>query len=491
MGKKIDRNTILRDYSELKQLALACAEKKDFDKAIFYIERAAILMYNSNIIYVDYELENILHNISDQILINKTTEQQQNNRIAFYDYFVLDNRGLTEQYLEALASFDYEVLFIGCRCDDKSKEIYKKLKKNNIDYKIVLEKDDIKKSRIIYQLISDFSPKVIIAHTSPWDVAGLIAINAFKDSCRRYLINITDHAFWLGATVFDYFFEFRDYGYNISKEYRKINETKLLKLPYYPIINTSVLFQGFDFATEGKKLILSGGSIYKIQGSNTFLEIVKYILDTYDDAIFLFLGSGDTSVLERFVNQNNYQNRFYCRRERKDIYEVFKHCYFYLNTYPLVGGLMTQYACVAGKLPLSLNDFDEHSDNCVSELLIDGDFPNIQFSNVNELKKKIDIYMTNPQLLYKDCEKIKNAVITSDKFNIFFHEYIEADLPKSVVVFNSYAVDIYKFAEQYMARFNENKGMSYYQLFVDRKLRTLSHFPGYYIKLAKNRILQK
>lgn len=482
----INKNTILRDYTKLKHLALRFADKKDYAKAVFYMQQAAFLMYNINLLYTDDELENLLKCISEQIIVRCSEKKQSKKRIIFYDYFVLENRGLTEQYLEALFSFEFDVLFIGCGENDKSSKIYDKLKEHDVEYKIVAEKDVIRKSQILFQIFEEFGPQIILVHTAPWDISGLMALNMYN--CKRFLINITDHAFWIGTKVFDYFFEFRDYGYNISNNHRNIEPQRLLKMPYYPIINKAIKFAGFDFETENKKLIFSGGSIYKIQGSHIFFDIVKYILSNYSDTIFLFLGNGDSKYILSFIKENNYQNRFYYQSERKDIYEVFCHCDLYLNTYPLIGGLMTQYACVAGKIPLTLNDRKDHC-NDISELLIGSKGREIEFDNIDELKSKLDFYMQNPDVLATKSEQMRDAVISPEMFNRVFLKYLTDERPLTQMVFKSYNIDIDKFAEQYLERLNDNNSLTYYRLFVDRRLKTFFHFPTYYFKYAFNRII--
>lgn len=477
----ITKEIILKDYNKLKQLAENSLNKEKYNDAEFFIKRAATLMYNSNIIYKDDDLENMLKELSDKVLseCQKFCQFENSKRIVFYDYFVWDNRGLTEQYLDALINLNYEILFIGCHNSEKSTEIYKKLRRNNIRNILINENEFVKRTQEIEKQISDFSPSTILAHTSPWDVAGLVAIKHFEGKCKRYLINITDHAFWLGISVFDYFFEFRNYGYNISTLYRGICKEKLLLLPYYPIVNKDIPFQGFDFEANGKKLIFSGGSVYKLQGSDKFLKIVKYILDTYEDTIFLFLGNGDFSIFKKFIENNNFQNRFFYGNERKDIFEVFKHCYFYLNTYPLCGGLMTQYACVTGKLPLTLNDENEHSDNDVSELLFGEHKIKVQFSSFEELINKIDCYIQNPSELEIDSKNINNEIITPEIFTNYLKKYLE--FPKNQISFVTYGIDIQQFMEQYISRFNESK-ITYYSIFVSKTLITLNSFMNYYYK---------
>lgn len=485
---RITEKRINKDYELLKKKASLFYKKGLYSLACLYMKKAAFLMYNSNLIYCDNELELLLKQLAKETIKqkNNTIKKGLKCKIVFYDYFVLENRGLTEQYLSALfKNKNYEVMFIGCNTDTSS--IYTKLKEHKISYEIISEKDEIKRAQYIYDIISKIQPDILIAHISPWDVEGLMATSMVENKCKKFLINITDHAFWLGTTIFDYFFEFRDYGYNISKSYRNIDELKLLKLPFYPIINSNFDFQGFDFKIDGRKVIFSGGNVYKIQGSPVFLELVKYILIKHPETIFLYLGASNSQYLDTFITKNNFQNRFYYRAERKDIFEVFKNCYFYLNTYPLSGGLMTQYACVAGKLPLTFRDSD-NPESDIGELFITKPDFDIQFSDLHTLMEKIDFYLDNPKELQKNEQKIKEVVIKENRFDELFYNYL--DNSKNILPVNIYNIDLKKFAKQYLERFNEDKN-SYYIQFVSRDLRTLPYFLKYYIFYAFLRIRNK
>ena len=474
----ISKELILRDYQKLKSLAAKNIRHKHWESACIFTKMAANLMYNSNLIYADDELEENLKKIAESVLEKPVFEKgiEARKKIVFYDYFMLDNRGLTEQYLSALLDSDYEVLFVGYLKGEKSKYILDKLAEHKIKTYFIDGKKELERAKEFFNAINAFKPSIIFAHTSPWDVAGLVAINRFENCCRRYLTNITDHAFWLGTKCFDYFLEFRNYGYNISKNYRHIEEKKLLKLPYYPIVNKNIQFGGFNFDCTGKTLIFSGGSIYKIQGSPAFLEIVKYILTKYENTNFLFLGNGDFSYLQDFIKENHFQNRFFYESERKDIWEVFCRCDLYLNTYPLIGGLMTQYACMAGKVPLTLND-KEDACNDVYELMTDHFGLNFQFKSIEELKTAFDEYMQKPEKMKYDGELLKEAIIKTEDFRRQFLKYLDA--PENQYRFTAYKIDIEKFAETYIERFNEKK-CSYYSLFLRRDLKGLQRFFRYY-----------
>lgn len=55
--------------------------------------------------------------------------------------------------------------------------------------------------------------------------------------------------------------------------------------------------------------------------------------------------------------------------DRHDINEVFKHSDIFLNTYPIGGGLMTQYAAANSKPILSLGVKDEIDTYIVEEMV--------------------------------------------------------------------------------------------------------------------------
>jgi hypothetical protein len=92
--------------------------------------------------------------------------------------------------------------------------------------------------------IKSFSPRNILLHLAPWDVVSLMAI-ANISGATKFNINLTDHAYWLGATFIDYNIEFRGYGEVLSLQKRGLKQSQLIRLPYYPIASKYTTFQGF------------------------------------------------------------------------------------------------------------------------------------------------------------------------------------------------------------------------------------------------------
>ena len=476
----ISEKKIITDYEKIKKLAKNSFKKKSYNKCSKYIDYAASLMYNVNLFYTDDELENLLKSLSLKIDVNGENNFQ-NNKIIFYDYFVLDNRGLTEQFLDAFNILGYKIVFItSVKKTYKSQILFDKLSKNtNIEICDLASDKPMSKAKEIVEAVYKSGAKKIICHTSPWDVPLMIALNKMEGFVERYLSNITDHAFWLGSKCFDYYFEFRSYGYNISTKERRIDSNKLLYLPYYPIINKLIPFNGINFNLVGKKLVLSGGSKYKTEGGTKYLKIVKYILDNYPDTIFLFLGKGNFSDFHKFIKDNSYEQRFFIADERKDLFRVFEKSFLYLNTYPLIGGLMTQFACVTGIPPLTLNDNNDHC-NDVKELMPNIDSKEIVSDNMQKIEALIDTLFSNNEKYLEISSLIKKAVISKEKYASLLDEYLNKHENK--IEFKKYFIDTKAFYTTYIIRLNQNKAKGYISLFLKKDACFALHFFQYFLK---------
>ena len=479
MKMTVDKERILSDYEKLKRLAKkSLARRNGYGFCSLCMQKAAALMYEANLFYADDDLESLLALLCESFFGGKPHIAKRRaalgsgprkKRILFYDYFALDNRGLTEQYLAALFDFDCELFYIGCADGEKSEGIYKKLEARGVPFFVAREKNELGRAIAISDEIEAFCPDIILAHTSPWDVAGLLSARRFEGLCERWLINITDHAFWLGTKAFDYFLHFRNYGFNVSRHNRGIPQEKLYYLPYYPIVN-DVPFEGLGFDAAGKKIIFSGGALYKIQGSPVYLEIVKRVLQRHEDAVFLYLGGGDFSCLEKFREENDFQGRVFFYPERKDVFQVFKRCDLYLNTYPLMGGLMTQYACMAGKIPITLNPNGATDTNNADELLLGKSGVKIQFETQEACEKALDFYLDNPEALKKDGEKLRQEIIEPK----FFEECLWSCLngkKEFPAPMRDYQIDAEKFAQSCVRRLAENPLDNYFSRFLCRDAR--------------------
>ncbi len=100
-----------QDYDKLKKIAKQELGKKNYGDCLNIISCAANIAYHLNFRFYDDELENYLKTISFD-LINDVDFESISGRWVFYDYFGLDNRGLTQQYLNVLDDMGVEYLYI-------------------------------------------------------------------------------------------------------------------------------------------------------------------------------------------------------------------------------------------------------------------------------------------------------------------------------------------------------------------------------------------
>lgn len=468
MSNRITKEKIIKDYEKLVSLAENLFRKNRYEDSIVVIRTAAFLMYNFNIIYTDEKLENLIHKIAN-VFIAELPAENYDKTVLFYDWWALETRGLTAIYVKALLENGCRVIVL-TREKNRNDIAWLDRLLGSIGVVEFLNTDISYKKQfdVLADIYKKHLPCAAFFHSMPDDVVGCAFFN--KIPCKRYLVNLTDHAFWLGATCVDYSVEFRDYGYTISKNYRHIPEEMLLILPYYPVHKNIKANDMNDLFESHQNIVFSGGSLYKIAGSPVFFEIVSYILNTYDDSIFIFIGNGDSQSIKSFIEKKGYQGRFLYFNERPDFEDFMRHSKFYLCTYPIMGALMNQLAVVNKKIPLCYNpnmdDMAHDGDN--ESLFIDtGHNPVMSYKNLDELKKEIGKLLTDADYLAQK-EKQLDGMVISEKY---FTEGIKSILENNSTKYKGKdrKVDIDEFSQIYINAENDTN-KQYDMLFVRSKL---------------------
>jgi hypothetical protein len=414
----VNETKILKHYNLFKKYAHRYFEQRDIERSVKCINLAALIGYNYNFQYSDDDLEQL---ISEIILITKPNSvsfQPHKNKICFYDSFG-NNRVLAQQYLRAIFAMDLELLYIY-----SSKNLNKGVEEEILNYSkstiIKLDKKSFKEN-LTYGLdeIFKFGPSTIIEQFEPNDILGFCICGSF-DNVKRYFINLTDHAYWLGKNAADYFLEFRCYGAFLSHFQRNIPFEKLLFQPYYPIEAKSN-FLGFPAEVVKDKIILfSGSDFYKIYGRNGhFFKMVERILHENEDVIFLLAGNGNVKPIQTFIKKNNFQKRFILLGYRPDINEVIKRIDIFINTYPVIGGLMSQYAAVNHKPIIGFTDSDFYSFNDTEDLLQTKKKKGVLVkTTLDDFHNELNLLIKNENLRLNNISVTENCVITPDDFTI-------------------------------------------------------------------------
>jgi hypothetical protein len=122
-------------------------------------------------------------------------------------------------------------------------------------------------------------------------------------------------------------------------------------------MDETIPFSGFPINTEGRVLGFTGGSVYKIRdANNTFLNCLARLLRQQPQLVILFAQIGADDFIRAFISDHHLEDRLILIGNRRDIYQVFSHIDFYINTYPYGGGNMIQYAAIVKKPILALAD---------------------------------------------------------------------------------------------------------------------------------------
>lgn len=457
---------------KLKMLSNNYIKKQDYEKALNMISCCSEILYLYNQSYFDSELENDLTYISQKVLPKLEAYEKKTNTLLFYDGFAHNSRGLIQIYINALIKNGYRVIYVTYeRGKGNLPDITRILESGDSEVYYLSDKKYIQDIYKLAEIIEYEKPEKMFMYTNPDDVVVSLVFEKYEGKAIRYQINLTDHAFWLGRNAFDFCIEFRDYGASISYYYRKIPKAKIRKLPFYPSINNDVPFAGVPFLIKNVKnyrFIFSGGSLYKTFGDNNkYYKIVEYIIKKYDDICFWYAGGGKKNELYKL--KEKYPDKVFWTTERKDLYEIMLHCYFYLSTYPLCGNLMTQYAAAAGKIPLTLkNDHD------TDEMVLDQDKLNICFDSIEELEERIDYLIMNPSYVEDMKEKMIKSVLTEENFNNQLQKLLSEGDNDFNIVFEK--IDTTSTLETYRQRLKKED--IYSTLSIKKLMYLIMYFPA-------------
>ena len=410
----IEKVKIQLDTVVIKEL-----KKKNYEYVLEALAAKARILYLYNQQYKDDFIENKLIDIS--LLTHSTTDKHLSNKktVLFYDGFGLDLRGLAYIYIKALSKLGYRIIYVSMAKDKNSQPYIMDLLNNADIYIIGKVNNKIKRLNLLRKIFLKQKFSYAFYYTYPDDVCAAIAFFEIAETCKRFQINLTDHAFWVGINAFDYSIEFRDYGASISYYYRNISNDKLLELPYYPITK-NIKFAGFPFVKNTKKIIFSGGSLYKtIDKNNTFYRLVEEIIKRNNDVIFWYAGKGDDRYIKKLSKK--YPKRVCYTKERNDLVEVLKHSYLYLNTYPIGGALMLQYAALAECIPVTLRR--AWDDDALGILKNEEDLKET-YSEFDEVISEINRLLTDANYYKSKKVLLKNSVISEKEFTYKLHNIL-------------------------------------------------------------------
>ena len=457
MKTHITTDKVLDIFNNLKKSAISSFRKWDIAKALKFIKAAGMFMYNFNVTYSDRDLDMLLKDISRKQWGLVSIENLDEKVVVFLDSFGWANRGLTQQYVRGLLKNGYKVIYILHALNlSASKSLLDEFKSYDNIETIVIENNpntDIQTTGKIIDILKEKKPSKILVHLNVNDVVLLMAI-ANITGADIYNINLTDHAFWLGAGLIDYNFEFRDYGEKVSLEKRGLKKSQLIRMPFYPIMPASSEFDEFPPLPDDAIIVFTGGSEYKMLGENDmFFKLMDSVLSIAINVYILVAGVPENSVFSSKVANMTHSSRVKLIGVRKDINEVFSHSDIYLSTFPFIGGLMSQFAAY-NKLPI-LAYVGADNSNTVETVISNKVNRNISRYSLENFHSYAEDLIKESAFRKNEGQKNYEAIMKEEDFN--------KNLAKAMNRIDS-EIDWYESSPdyEYMINFyldNENKGL--------------------------------
>ena len=292
---------VMNMIGKLKGIADSSVKKENYRKALDAVTAASFILEEWNQFYVDDDLEKTLTDISSALVHPGFTKEETNeNTILFYDSFGFDVRALALVYMHALSELGYKVIYITkVESKETQPELHRAVEGGDVIWNYVSYENREQEVKDIHELFEKYKPAKAILYSTPDDAAGMAVFKGYEGIVERFKINLTDHAFWIGRDVFDYNLEFRNYGACVSVKYRGVPEEKEIIMPFYPY-HRDQEFAGLPFDAQGKKIVFSGGSVYKTLGDpqNRYYVILDKLLTKHEDLVFLYAGTGDDSEIK-------------------------------------------------------------------------------------------------------------------------------------------------------------------------------------------------
>jgi hypothetical protein len=394
------RWTINFFYRLSKKIGIFFLNRIQYEFAYFLLEYAGSIARRYPILasYSDDELEESLKSSflpSD----NSTSNNQigEKGKVVFYNSQIVDKGALTQQYLDYLIQKEYEILLIipDKRATVLGESILDQINNYPKGALYISEGKRREKIQKIHEVISGFDPEFNLIHLSPEDVIGFTVFSNFSIGLRFYIVH-NDHTFWLGKKCADYFLEFRPFGVNIATSRRKIPQEKIILNKYYPIID-EVPFQGFPEKAQGKVIGFLAANLYKLSMDKSlkFLTLIATVLKRNPNFLFMMAGYGNGAIIFDFIKKNNLEDQFIFLGKRKDFAEVVSNIDILIGSYPLCGGLVTQYAATFLKPIISFSSKELFSLNYIEDLLLECN-EKMTYTNETEFVNALENKISHP-----------------------------------------------------------------------------------------------
>lgn len=478
----VDKKPVENCIQKLKNTAKKELRKGKYEAGMAAISACAQILYHYNQYYMDGTLEELVGELA-RIVEIPADFVAEDNTVLFYDGFGLDLRGWAASFVKALSSGGYNLIYVTTKDSaNKIPHVQRELGNNNAAY--LNMNHYVSHVNELNGVFVKYRPKAAFFYTLPNDVAGAVVFRAYEGKIRRIQIDLTAHAFWLGAKSADLFLESRDLGARIAIHKRGILQENIVCMDCAPYIVRDICNIPLPFDIESERYVFSGGALYKTLGDPELLyyKALREMLEADSEVKFLYAGYGDTRQMK--LLQKDYPNRVFLIGERPDFFRLIENSVFFFNTYPMFGGLMMRYSALAGKLPITLKH-DEDADNMLfhqKELGIEFEGYDDFIAEIKRVLKDVD-YRKAKEL------RMRGSVISDESFKKNLFTLIEEG--KTEYCFGELdPVNTKRFRKEYLERFDYWRNMA--NVIITRKNRMLiKNFPDLFLKKAIYRLTRR
>lgn len=427
---------------------------KDLDLFLLYLTIRSRLNYYYSLVFRDEFIEKEILRLAKEIPFTSIDDKKYFYDYALYDAYGLDSMGLTEQYIRGLTDAGIEFLYI---FDGKviGKKVKAFLEEKNIK---ILDLSKDKSSHKKLDRLKPFSVKHLLVHTSPEGVFPFLIKNILGIK-KTFIIDLTDHEYWSGIDSVDHFLEFRKYGAFIKKVGRKSDQSAVSIIPFYPIAYDGDLMSPITSKEAlPKKYFFSASNISKIvDKDNTFLNLVKVLLDKLPDYTFVFAFTGDGKFVKNFFGKS-YINRLNLLGHVDNIEPYVKNADFLLSTYPYGGGLVGSYA-IKNSIPIfSLVNHDIKHSHPTNTFAGISDFQ--QSSDREELVHTIQNYLNGSLEISQDIENARTQLGSRSKFSSLLVKALK-EMPNIDTLDLEYSLDDISQSQQKVSRLAAKKSKAF------------------------------
>jgi len=429
----------LKDIEKVQRILINDIDKQlsegNLSRALYLIDTFADLTQRVNNILTSDYIECFLYDISKKYLDHSTDISDCNKKTVLFFDQIGTTKCLGLQYLRGLAANGYEIIYLFVSNNlsvsisddllDEVKKICKAYYLFNV-HQIFVNGEYV--GNVIRRTIVSYMPSILIDQSNAFGAVGASVIYSLKN-IKKYKIVPGDHHFYIGTTCFDYFFEFRPFGWSTAFYERHIQAEKLFYLPYYPIIDEFKQFQGFPIDVTRKVVLAAGGVSYKFEGSDVFYKHLRNILTIHDNVLFMFIGNPSKQLVD-MKRDEAISGKIVFLGYRRDFVAVIKNIDILINSYPFSGGLFCQTAAYFNKAILAFSDMESYLGNRIEDLLGDkGLQRSITFTSDAEFYSEAHKLITDIEYRQLRGNEIHTSLQTKEYFEERLGDILNGEFP--------------------------------------------------------------